>query len=47
MDRIVHIVTDLAGAFSGGSLNTALEFYADPFEALFPHPYSLNPPDSR
>lgn len=47
MACMTHIITELAGAFSGGSLTTALGFYSAPFEALFPHPYALNPPDKR
>lgn len=47
LDKVVNVVTEVAGAFSGGSLNTALGFYANPLKALFPHPYSLNPPSHR
>lgn len=45
--KVTNIVTDIAGGFSGGTLNTALGFYAMPLKALFPHPYSLNPKTQR
>lgn len=47
MAKVTNVVTEIAGAFSGGSLNTALGFYANPTEGLFPHPYSLNPEGHR
>jgi hypothetical protein len=47
MAKVTNVVTEIAGAFSGGSLNTALGFYANPSQGLFPHPYSLNPAGSR
>lgn len=47
MADVTNVVTEIAGAFSGGSLNTALGFYANPSEGLFPHPYSLNPAGNR
>ena len=47
MGKVTNLITDIVGMFSGGSLNTALIFFAKPLEALSPDPYSLNPPDSR
>ena len=47
MGKVTNLITDIVGMFSGGSLNTALTFYAKPLEAFSPDPYSLNPPDSR
>lgn len=45
--KVTNLVTEIAGSFSGGTLNTALGFYKHPFVSLFPHPYSLNPPAQR